>query len=69
MEAARETKAELIMLASHTGKSVLPGTVSHYVLLKARCPVMIVPADGADVPNPPTAPGADTAGPQEGGPA
>lgn len=69
IETARETQAELIVLAAHAGKSVLPGTASHYVLLKAHCPVTIVPADGADVPNPPAAPGADTAVQHEGGPA
>jgi hypothetical protein len=25
---------------------MLPGTVSQYVLLKAECPVMLVPSDG-----------------------
>jgi nucleotide-binding universal stress UspA family protein len=69
IEAARETQAELIVLASHAGKAVLPGTVSYYVLLKARCPVTVVPADGADVPNPPAAADADTAGQHEEGPA
>jgi hypothetical protein len=31
------------VLAAHPGRSVVPGTVSQYVLLKARCPVTIVP--------------------------
>jgi nucleotide-binding universal stress UspA family protein len=43
IEAAREAHAELIVLAAHPGSSVVPGTVSQYVLLKARCPVTIVP--------------------------
>ena len=43
IEAAREAHAELIVLAAHPGRSVVPGTVSQYVLLKARCPVTIVP--------------------------
>ena len=43
IEAAREANAELIVLAAHPGRSVVPGTVSQYVLLKTRCPVTIVP--------------------------
>ena len=43
IEAAREAQAELIVLAAHPGRSVVPGTVSQYVLLKARCPVTIGP--------------------------
>ncbi|HET6186066.1 MAG TPA: universal stress protein [Trebonia sp.] len=46
VEAARQTHAQLIVLASSAGKSVLPGTASQYVLLKAECPVMIVLGDG-----------------------
>ncbi|HEY4462665.1 MAG TPA: universal stress protein [Streptosporangiaceae bacterium] len=45
VEAAKQTQAELIVLAASPGKSMLPGTVSQYVLLKAECPVMIVPSD------------------------
>ena len=45
IETARETNAQLVVLAAHPGRSVLPGTVSQYVLLKARCPVTIVPAE------------------------
>ena len=48
IEAAREANAELIVLAAHPGKSVVPGTVSQYVLLKARCPVTIVPDESTD---------------------
>ena len=43
IEAAREAHAQLIVLATHPGRSVMPGTVSQYVLLKARCPVTLVP--------------------------
>jgi nucleotide-binding universal stress UspA family protein len=42
IEAAREAQAELIVPAAHPGRSEVPGTVSQYVLLKARCPVTIV---------------------------
>jgi nucleotide-binding universal stress UspA family protein len=42
VEAARAAGAQLIVLAGH-GTSVLPGSVSHYVLRKAPCPVLIVP--------------------------
>jgi nucleotide-binding universal stress UspA family protein len=45
IEAARQTQAQLIVLAASPGKSVLPGTVSQYVLLKAECPVLIVPSE------------------------
>ena len=44
IETARQTNAQLVVLAAHPARSVLPGTVSQYVLLKARCPVTIVPA-------------------------
>jgi nucleotide-binding universal stress UspA family protein len=67
IETARETKADLVVLASHAGKSVLPGTISHYVLLKAPCPVMIVPADGADTADTPA--DAEAGRRQEEGPA
>jgi nucleotide-binding universal stress UspA family protein len=45
IEAARETHAQLVVLASRVGRSAVPGTVSQYVLLKARCPVTIVPTE------------------------
>jgi nucleotide-binding universal stress UspA family protein len=48
IEAAREAHAQLIVLATHPGRSVVPGTVSQYVLLKARCPVTIVPDESTD---------------------
>lgn len=44
VEAARQTRAQLVVLAARPGKPTVPGTVSHYVLLKARCPVTIVPS-------------------------
>jgi nucleotide-binding universal stress UspA family protein len=46
-ETARRTNAQLIVLAASLGKSMLPGTVSQYVLLRAQCPVMIVPSNGS----------------------
>jgi nucleotide-binding universal stress UspA family protein len=46
VEAARQTGAQLIVVAASPGKAVLPGTVSQYVLLKAQCPVTIVPGNG-----------------------
>ena len=49
VETARQTHAQLIVLASSPGKAVLPGTVSQYVPLKADCPVMIVPINGTGV--------------------
>ena len=48
IEAARETHADLIVLAASPGKSMVPGTVSQYVLLKAECPVMLVPGNHKD---------------------
>jgi nucleotide-binding universal stress UspA family protein len=48
IEAAREAHAQLIVLAAHPGKSMMPGTVSQYVLLKARCPVTLVPDETAE---------------------
>jgi nucleotide-binding universal stress UspA family protein len=44
IETAIETGAQLIVLASSAGKWMLPGTASQYVLFRARCPVMLVPA-------------------------
>jgi nucleotide-binding universal stress UspA family protein len=48
IEAAREAKAELIVLAARRGRTVVPGTVTQYVLLKARCPVAVVPVEDTD---------------------
>jgi nucleotide-binding universal stress UspA family protein len=47
IETAEQTNAQLIVLAASVGKWMLPGTVSQYVLFKARCPVMMVPAHDA----------------------
>ena len=44
VEAAREARAQLIVLATRGSISLLLGTVSQYVLRKAPCPVMVVPA-------------------------
>jgi len=44
VEAAREARAQLIVLAARSGISLLPGTASQYVLRNARCPVLVVPA-------------------------
>jgi nucleotide-binding universal stress UspA family protein len=49
VETARQTNAQLIVLAASPGKSFLPGSVSQYVLLKAECPVMLVPSNGTGV--------------------
>jgi nucleotide-binding universal stress UspA family protein len=47
IETAEQTNAQLIVLAASVGKWMLPGTASQYVLFKARCPVMLVPAHDA----------------------
>jgi len=44
VEAAREISAQLIVIATRGSMSMLLGTVSQYVLRKAPCPVLIVPA-------------------------
>ena len=41
IETARQTHAELVVLSAH------PGMTTEYVLLKARCPVTIVPSEAA----------------------
>jgi len=48
VETARQTHAQLVVLAARTGMAVMPGTVSQYVLLKSHCPVTIVPHEGKD---------------------
>jgi nucleotide-binding universal stress UspA family protein len=48
VEAAHQVHAQLVVLAARPGRAVVPGTVSQYVLLKARCPVTIVPAEDSD---------------------
>jgi nucleotide-binding universal stress UspA family protein len=42
-EVAREVNAQLIVLASHGATSMLPGSVTQYMLRRAPCPVLIVP--------------------------
>jgi len=48
IDAARQTNAQLVVLAARPGKPAMPGTVSQYVLLKARWPVTIGPVEGRD---------------------
>jgi nucleotide-binding universal stress UspA family protein len=48
IDAARQTHAQLVVVAARPGMPTMPGTVSQYVLLKARCPVTIVPGEGRD---------------------
>jgi nucleotide-binding universal stress UspA family protein len=44
VETAHRLNAQLIVLATQGSASMLLGTVSQYVLRKAPCPVLIVPA-------------------------
>jgi nucleotide-binding universal stress UspA family protein len=46
VEAAREARADLIVLAARGSMSLLLGAVSQYVLRHAPCPVLVVP-DGS----------------------
>lgn len=48
IDPGRQTNAQLAVLAARPGKPAMPGTVSQYVVLKARCPVTIVPVEGRD---------------------
>ena len=57
-----QTDAQLIVLAASVGKWMLPGTVSQYVLFKARCPVLLVPAHEAVDQDAGPVPRADEAG-------
>jgi nucleotide-binding universal stress UspA family protein len=41
---ARRVGARLIVLAGRGGKATAPGSVSQYVLRRAPCPVLVVPA-------------------------
>jgi len=45
VETAAQAGAELIVLAARGSVSLLPGTVSQYVLRNAPCPVLVVPAE------------------------
>jgi nucleotide-binding universal stress UspA family protein len=47
VETAQKVNAQLIVLATQGTASLLMGTVSQYVLRKAPCPVLIVPAHPA----------------------
>jgi hypothetical protein len=38
--------ADLVVLACRGGVSMLPGTVSQYVLRRAPCPVLMIPEGG-----------------------
>lgn len=49
VEAAREARARLIVLATRGSMSMLLGTVSQYVLRKAPCPVLVVPAGATSI--------------------
>ena len=44
VDVARAVGAQLLVLAGGGTASVLPGTTSQYVLRKAPCPVLVVPA-------------------------
>jgi nucleotide-binding universal stress UspA family protein len=46
VETAVRAGAELVVLSYRSGVSILPGTVSQYVLQNAPCPVLIVPEGG-----------------------
>ncbi|HEX3965322.1 MAG TPA: universal stress protein [Trebonia sp.] len=48
IDTARQTHAPLVVVAARPGMPTMPGTVSQYVLLKALCPVTIVPGEGRD---------------------
>jgi nucleotide-binding universal stress UspA family protein len=50
VETALQVNAQLIVLATHGSRSMLLGTVSQYVLRRAPCPVLVVPARPAAEP-------------------
>jgi nucleotide-binding universal stress UspA family protein len=54
VETAQKVNAQLIVLATRGSTSMLLGTVSQYVLRKAPCPVLVVPA-GSPTARPMTA--------------
>lgn len=47
VETALQVNAQLIVLATHGSRSMLMGTVNQYVLRRAPCPVLVVPAQPA----------------------
>ena len=47
VETALQVNAQLIVLSTHGSRSMLLGTVSQYVLRRAPCPVLLVPAQPA----------------------
>jgi nucleotide-binding universal stress UspA family protein len=47
VEVAHKVNAQLIVLTTRGSTSMLLGTVSQYVLRKAPCPVLVVPAGSA----------------------
>jgi nucleotide-binding universal stress UspA family protein len=49
IETAQKVNAQLIVLAGRGSASMLLGTVSQYVLRKARCPVLVVPDGDQDM--------------------
>jgi len=50
VDTARAERAELIVLAARPGLSVIPGTVTQYVLRNAGRPILIVPTSGQAAP-------------------
>jgi nucleotide-binding universal stress UspA family protein len=46
VDTARTERAELIVLAARPGLTVIPGTVTQYVLRNAGRPILIVPTSG-----------------------
>ena len=47
VETALQVNAQLIVLATNGSRSMLMGTVSQYVLRRAPCPVLVIPAQPA----------------------
>jgi nucleotide-binding universal stress UspA family protein len=46
VETTAQVGAGLVVLACRGGASMLPGTISRYVLRRAPCPVLVVPEGG-----------------------
>jgi nucleotide-binding universal stress UspA family protein len=51
VETAGQAGAELVVLATRGGLTMLPGPVSQYVLQNAPCPVLVVPENGRAKPS------------------